>query len=72
MLFRGEGARVGVVNQNNQVSLHPITIGRDFGDTIEILGGLEATDSIIINPSDSLSEGQKVRVAQSDSAQPRP
>jgi membrane fusion protein, multidrug efflux system len=72
MLFRGEGPRVGVVNQNNQVNLHPIVIGRDFGDTIEILGGLDPTDAIIINPSDSLEEGQKVHVAQSDSGQPHP
>ena len=72
MLFRAEGPRVGVVNQNNQVNLHPITIGRDFGDTIEVLGGLDAADAIIINPSDSLDEGQKVRVAQSDANQSHP
>jgi hypothetical protein len=45
------------------VHLHPINIGRDFGATLEILGGLEVSDRIIINPSDSLEEGQKVHVA---------
>jgi RND family efflux transporter MFP subunit len=63
MLFRAEGPRVAVVDKDNTVHLRPISIGRDFGATLEILGGLEASDRIIINPSDSLEEGQKVHVA---------
>ena len=63
MLFRAEGPRVAVVDMDNTVHLHPISIGRDFGATLEILGGLEVSDRIIINPSDSLEEGQKVHVA---------
>ncbi len=63
MLFRAEGPRVAVVDKDNTVHLHPISIGRDFGATLEILGGLEVSDRIIINPSDSLEEGQKVHVA---------
>jgi RND family efflux transporter MFP subunit len=63
MLFRAEGPRVAVVDKNNTVHLHPINIGRDFGATLEILGGLEVSDQIIINPSDSLAEGQKVHIA---------
>ena len=72
MLFRGEGPRVGVVNQEGQVNLRPISIGRDFGDTIEILGGLSEADAIIVNPSDSLEEGQKVHVAPSSPSQAPP
>src|SRR5271166_996824 len=52
MLFRAEGAQVAVVDQNSNVHLRPINIGRDFGATLEILGGIEASDQIIINPSD--------------------
>ena len=63
MLFRAEGPRVAVVDKDNIVHMHPINIGRDFGATLEILGGLEVSDRIIINPSDSLEEGQKVHVA---------
>ena len=63
MLFRAEGPRVAVVDKDNIVHMHPISIGRDFGATLEILGGLEVSDRIIINPSDSLEEGQKVHVA---------
>ncbi len=63
MLFRAEGPRVAIVDKDDTVHMHPINIGRDFGATLEILGGLEVSDRIIINPSDSLEEGQKVHVA---------
>src|ERR1022692_2813503 len=64
MLFRAEGPRVAVVDKDGKVHLRPISIGRDFGATLEILGGLDISDQIIINPSDSLEEGQKVHVAK--------
>ena len=63
MLFRQEGARVAVVGADNKVQLRPITIGRDYGTTLEILGGVSLEDRIIINPADSLEDGQKVNVA---------
>jgi len=68
MLFRAEGPRVAVVDKDNTVHLRPISIGRDFGNTLEILGGLDVSDQIIINPSDSLDEGQKVRVAKASAS----
>jgi membrane fusion protein, multidrug efflux system len=64
MLFRAEGAQVAVVDKDGKVHLRPINIGRDFGATLEILGGLDVSDQIIINPSDSLEEGQQVHVAK--------
>jgi membrane fusion protein, multidrug efflux system len=64
MLFRAQGPQVAVVDKDNQVHLHPIIIGRDFGATLEVLGGIEVSDQIVINPSDSLEEGQKVHVAK--------
>ncbi len=64
MLFRAEGPRVAVVDKDGKVHLHPINIGRDFGATLEILGGLDPNDRVIINPADSLEEGQQVRVAK--------
>jgi multidrug efflux system membrane fusion protein len=62
MLFRAEGPRVAVVDKDSKVHLRPINIGRDFGATLEILGGLDVSDQIIINPSDSLEEGQQVHL----------
>ncbi len=66
MLFRQEGAQVAIVGSNGKVHLQPITIGHDYGTTLEILGGVGVEDSIIINPADSLEEGQKVNVAPHD------
>jgi membrane fusion protein, multidrug efflux system len=63
MLFRQEGPRVAVVDSDGKVHLRPITIGHDYGTTLEILGGVELQDRIIINPADSLEEGQQVNVA---------
>ncbi|MBZ5657574.1 MAG: efflux RND transporter periplasmic adaptor subunit [Acidobacteriia bacterium] len=71
MLFRAEGSRVAVVDKDGKVVFHPITIGRDFGATLEILGGIEQSDQIIINPSDSLEEGQQVQVAKTNDGGPR-
>ena len=64
MLFRAEGPRVAVVDKDGKVHLQPISIGRDFGATLEILSGVDPSDHIIINPGDSLEEGQKVNVAK--------
>jgi multidrug efflux system membrane fusion protein len=64
LLFRAEGARAAVVDANGKVHLQPVTIGRDYGTTVEILAGLKPTDSVVLNPSDSLEEGQQVSVRQ--------
>lgn len=66
MLFRAEGPQVAIVDKNSKVHLHPITIGRDFGATLEILGGVDESDQIIINPSDSLEEGQPVHLGKAN------
>jgi len=63
MLFRQEGAQVAVVASDGKVQLRPITIGRDYGTTLEILGGVTVEDRVVINPADSLQEGQPVNVA---------
>jgi multidrug efflux system membrane fusion protein len=64
MLFRAEGPRVAVVGPGGKVQLRPINIGRDYGATLEILGGISPSEQIVINPADSLEDGQRVNVAQ--------
>ncbi len=61
LLFRAEGLRAGVV-QEGRVRLTPITIGQDYGGTVEVLSGLTPSDAVIVNPSDSLADGTAVRV----------
>jgi RND family efflux transporter MFP subunit len=63
MLFRQEGVRVAVVGPDNKVQLRPISIGRDYGATLEVLGGVGVEDQIIINPADSLEDGQTVHIS---------
>jgi multidrug efflux pump subunit AcrA (membrane-fusion protein) len=66
LLFRSEGTQVGVVGADGKVALRNISLGRDFGPTIEILGGVTASDRVILNPPDSLISGMTVRVAENE------
>jgi RND family efflux transporter MFP subunit len=61
LLFRSEGLRVGVVRKG-AAQLVPITIGRDYGATVEVVTGLTPADEVIINPSDSLISDAPVRI----------
>jgi membrane fusion protein, multidrug efflux system len=72
MLFRAEGPRVAVVGPGDKVQMRPINIGRDYGTTLEILGGVSPTDQVVINPADSLEDGQQVNVAQPEQNQKTP
>jgi RND family efflux transporter MFP subunit len=65
LLFRSEGATVGVVNQNNVIELKKIKIGRDLGTQLEVVQGLSLDDRVVVNPSDSLAPGQKVTIRPS-------
>ena len=62
LLFRAEGLQVAVV-RDGAAQLVPVTIGRDYGQTVEILSGLQPTDQVIVAPSDSLTSGTRVRIA---------
>jgi RND family efflux transporter MFP subunit len=72
MLFRSEGPQVAVVGSDNKVQLRRITIGRDYGTALEILGGVASGERVIINPPDSLEDGQQVNVAQPAQNQQKP
>ena len=61
LLFRSEGLRVGVV-KNDRVQLVPVQIGHDYGAKVEIISGLSPQDQVILNPSDSLAAGERVRI----------
>jgi RND family efflux transporter MFP subunit len=64
LLFRSEGLRAIVVDSDHQLHFRPLTIGRDYGITLEVLQGLSASDWIVLNPADSLDDGQKVNVKE--------
>jgi multidrug efflux pump subunit AcrA (membrane-fusion protein) len=61
ILFRAQGLLVAAVGADHHVRLKHIAEGRDFGSSIEILEGINATDDIVINPPDSITDGALVR-----------
>ena len=62
VLFRAQGLQVGVVRPDGTVELRSVQMGRDFGQTVEILGGVTPSDRVIVNPTDSLLSGATVRI----------
>ncbi|HEU5452352.1 MAG TPA: efflux RND transporter periplasmic adaptor subunit [Terriglobales bacterium] len=63
LIFRAQGPQLAVVGQDGKAHLRSIAIGQDYGASLEVLTGVDASDRIIINPPDSLEEGQAVNVA---------
>ena len=64
LLFRAEGLRVASVGDGQKVELKPITIGHDFGSEVEVVAGLDGNENVIINPPDSVVNGEMVRISQ--------
>jgi RND family efflux transporter MFP subunit len=64
LIFRSQGPQVPVVDQSNRVHLLAVTLGKDFGNTVEVLTGLPADSRIVANPPDSLVDGEMVRIVQ--------
>ena len=63
LLFRSEGLRVGIV-KDGKVTLAAVTPGHDFGNDMEIVAGVHSDDQVIINPPDSIVDGQQVQIVQ--------
>jgi len=71
LIFRSEGLRVAVVS-NGVVALKPVTLGRDFGSTVEIVSGLTGAEAVVVTPPDSLADGQSVVIAAPEPKKPQP
>lgn len=63
LMFRSNGLQVAIV-KDGQAQLVPVTLGRDYGRSVEIVTGLTPADTIILDPSDSLVTGAAVRVSE--------
>ncbi len=68
LLFRAAGLQVAVVQPDNTVALRKVQVGRDFGQTVEMLAGVTAADRVVASPSDSLLAGTKVRIAEAQNS----
>jgi RND family efflux transporter MFP subunit len=67
LLFRPDGTMAAVVGSDNRINLKKLTIGRDYGNSLEVLQGIDAGDRIVINPPDALEQGELVNLSGHES-----
>ena len=72
LLFRSEGLRVVAVGPDSKAILVPITLGRDFGNEVEVIDGLNGDEQVITDPPDSVVSGELVRVVPLAQPQEKP
>ena len=65
LLFRSAGMQVATI-ENGKAKLKNITIGRDYGREVEVIAGISPDETVVVNPPDSLTDGQEVRIAKPD------
>jgi len=64
LLFRPDGTRVALVDAGGKVHLTAVKLGTDFGTSVEVLSGLNASDRVVLNPADSLADGDVVTLPE--------
>jgi RND family efflux transporter MFP subunit len=73
LVVRSEGTLVALVGADNVVHYKRILVGRDFGDRIEVLSGMNEGERAIVNPNDSVQDGVRVEpVAGAEGGAKRP
>jgi RND family efflux transporter MFP subunit len=60
LIFGAGGPFIAVIDQDNRAQKKKVTLGVDFGNQVEIRSGINADDQMILNPMDSLVNGQVV------------
>jgi hypothetical protein len=63
LVVNSKGAQVAILDANSKVVLKSVQLGRDFGDSVEILAGLTASDRVVNNPPETLANGDLVQIA---------
>ncbi len=61
LVIRSDGPQVAVVGDDGTVHFARIELGRDYGDRLEVISGLEIGQQLVVNPSDVVREGVKVK-----------
>jgi RND family efflux transporter MFP subunit len=72
LIFRSKGSQVAVVTPQGTVQLKTVVIGRDLGTSMEVLSGIDSNDAIVLNPPDSIGDGDVVNVTQTVPADSKP
>jgi RND family efflux transporter MFP subunit len=68
LIFRSQGLRVATVMDGDRAALMPVSLGRDFGNEVEVVSGLSDNALVVLTPPDSLVDGQVIRIAESKAA----
>jgi hypothetical protein len=69
LIFRSQGLQIATVGEG-KASLVRIVLGRDFGSEVEVVSGLTGQENVMVNPPDSLVEGEQVQIAEQSPQQP--
>ena len=72
LIVRAQGPLVATVTDQNTIHMQQINIGHDYGNTVEVLGGLSAGQKVVVNPGDSVLEGAKVNPVPSKQSPENP
>jgi len=70
LIFRAEGLQLAVVRDGGKVELVRVTQGRDYGTEVEVTSGIRERDAVLVNPPDSLTSGETVRVEPASGERP--
>jgi RND family efflux transporter MFP subunit len=68
LMIRGDGTRVAVVDAGGRVSLKTVKVGRNYGENVEVLDGISGAEQLVLNPPDSMAEGDQVAIAPNPAA----
>lgn len=63
LVVENKGARVAILDGSNKIVLKDVELGRDFGNSVEVLAGLTSSDRVVDNPPETLANGETVQVA---------
>lgn len=64
LMVTNKGTNVATVDSNGKVSIKKVKLGRDFGDSVEILSGLTPSDQVIDSPPETIVDGEQVQIAR--------
>jgi multidrug efflux pump subunit AcrA (membrane-fusion protein) len=64
--MRVGGPHVAVVNEDNQIEMRPVTLGRNLGSRVTVIAGIQGDEKLVINPGDDLSTGVSVQIGHGE------
>jgi len=64
LMFRAEGPLVATVDATGRVTLKPVKLGRNYGESVQVMQGVDPQDRLVVTPSDALSTGDQVTVVE--------